>query len=49
MDETIIRQIDGEDVITVRKLYVNEFEFTLVAKIWMTPSHEPVIPQGWVY
>jgi P4 family phage/plasmid primase-like protien len=44
MDEAIIKQITGEYVITVRKLYENEFEFTPVAKIWMTTNHEPVIP-----
>jgi putative DNA primase/helicase len=43
-DEAIIKQITGEYVITVRKLYENEFEFTPVAKIWMTTNHEPVIP-----
>jgi len=44
MDEAIIKQITGEYVITVRKLYENEFEFTPVAKIWMTTNYEPVIP-----
>ena len=44
MDEAIIKQITGEYVITVRKLYENEFEFSPVAKIWMTTNHEPVIP-----
>ncbi len=44
MDESIIKQITGEYAITVRKLYENEFEFTPVAKIWMTTNHEPVIP-----
>ncbi|PKL65495.1 MAG: hypothetical protein CVV32_03280 [Methanomicrobiales archaeon HGW-Methanomicrobiales-3] len=44
MDEAIIKQLTGEYVITVRKLYENEFEFTPVAKIWMTTNHEPVIP-----
>ena len=44
MDEAIIKQITGEYVMTVRKLYENEFEFTPVAKIWMTTNHEPVIP-----
>ena len=29
--------------ITVRKLYENEFEFTPVAKIWLTTNHEPKI------
>jgi P4 family phage/plasmid primase-like protien len=44
MDESIIKQLTGEYSITVRKLYENEFEFTPVAKIWMTTNHEPVIP-----
>jgi P4 family phage/plasmid primase-like protien len=44
MDEAVIKQLTGEYVITVRKLYENEFEFTPVAKIWMTTNHEPVIP-----
>jgi P4 family phage/plasmid primase-like protien len=43
MDESIIKQITGEYAITVRKLYENEFEFTPMAKIWMTTNHEPVI------
>ena len=43
MDESIIKQITGEYAITVRKLYENEFEFTPVAKIWLTTNHEPVI------
>ena len=45
MDESIIKQITGEYAITVRKLYENEFEFTPVAKIWMTTNHEPKIPE----
>jgi P4 family phage/plasmid primase-like protien len=45
MDESIIKQITGEYAITVRKLYENEFEFTPVAKIWMTTNHEPRIPE----
>ena len=44
MDEAVIKQLTGEYAITVRKLYENEFEFTPVAKIWMTTNHEPVIP-----
>ncbi|MFA4877496.1 MAG: phage/plasmid primase, P4 family [Methanoregula sp.] len=44
MDEAIVKQLTGEYAITVRKLYENEFEFTPVAKIWMTTNHEPVIP-----
>jgi len=44
MDESIIKQITGEYAITVRKLYENEFEFTPVAKIWLTTNHEPNIP-----
>jgi len=43
MDESIIKQITGEYSITVRKLYENEFEFTPMAKIWLTTNHEPVI------
>ena len=43
MDESIIKQITGEYAITVRKLYENEFEFTPMAKIWLTTNHEPVI------
>lgn len=43
-DEAIIKQITGEYVMTVRKLYENEIKFTPVAKIGITTNHEPVIP-----
>ena len=43
LDEGLIKQLTGEDVITTRKLYGEEFEFRPEFKIWMATNHKPII------
>lgn len=43
MNEGLVKQLVGGDVITARKLYANEFEFTPVGKLWIATNHKLVI------
>jgi putative DNA primase/helicase len=41
--EGVVKQLTGDDAITVRRLYENEFEFRPGAKIFLATNHEPRI------
>ena len=43
LDEGLIKQITGGDVVTARKLYGEEFEFCPEFKLWMATNHKPLI------
>ncbi|MBN2734747.1 MAG: bifunctional DNA primase/polymerase [Methanomicrobiaceae archaeon] len=41
--ESVIKQLTGDDRVTVRRLYENEFSFRPEAKIFMATNHKPRI------
>lgn len=41
--ESVIKQLTGDDEVTVRRLYENEFSFRPEAKIFMATNHKPRI------
>jgi len=43
LDETLVKQITGDGVITARKLYQEESEFDPTCKVWMLGNHRPAI------
>lgn len=43
LDEGLIKQMTGGDIMTARRLYENEFEFTPQFKIWLSTNHRPII------
>lgn len=43
LNEGLIKQLTGDDVVTARKLYGEEFEFKPEFKLWMATNHKPVI------
>lgn len=43
VNEGLLKQISGEDLVTARKLYGNEFEFQPRFKLWMSTNHKPII------
>lgn len=43
IDEGLLKQLTGDDVVTARKLYGDEFEFKPEFKLWMATNHKPVI------
>ncbi len=43
VNEGLLKQISGEDIVTARKLYGNEFDFTPHFKLWMSTNHKPII------
>ena len=43
LNEPLIKQMTGDDMITVRKLYCEEFEFRPEFKLWMATNHKPTI------
>lgn len=43
INEGLIKQLTGDDAVTARKLYGNEFEFKPEFKLWMATNHKPVI------
>ena len=43
LNEALLKQMTGGDIMTVRKLYCEEFEFSPEFKIWMATNHKPVI------
>lgn len=43
INEGLIKQLTGDDTVTARKLYGNEFEFKPEFKLWMATNHKPVI------
>ncbi len=43
LNEPLIKQMTGDDIMTVRKLYCEEFEFHPEFKLWMATNHKPAI------
>lgn len=43
INEGLLKQLTGEDVVTARKLYGDEFEFKPEFKLWMSTNHKPII------
>lgn len=43
LNESLLKQLTGGDVVTARKLYANEFEFIPEFKLWMATNHKPII------
>ena len=43
LNEGLIKQLTGDDMITARKLYGDEFEFRPEFKLWMATNHKPTI------
>ena len=43
LNEGLIKQLTGEDRVTARRLYGNEFEFKPQFKIWLSTNHKPII------
>lgn len=43
LNEGLLKQLTGDDVVTARKLYGDEFEFKPEFKLWMATNHRPVI------
>ena len=43
LNEGLLKQLTGDDVVTARKLYGDEFEFRPEFKLWMATNHRPVI------
>ena len=43
LNEGLLKQLTGGDVVTARKLYGDEFEFKPEFKLWMATNHKPII------
>lgn len=43
LNEGLLKQLTGGDVVTARKLYGNEFEFLPEFKLWIATNHKPII------
>ena len=43
INEGLLKQLTGDDVVTARKLYGEEFEFKPEFKLWMATNHKPII------
>ena len=43
LNEGLLKQITGDDMITARKLYGDEFEYRPEFKLWMATNHKPTI------
>ena len=43
LNEGLLKQITGDDMITARKLYGDEFEFRPQFKLWLATNHKPAI------
>ena len=43
LNEGLMKQLTGGDVVTARKLYGDEFEFKPEFKLWMATNHKPII------
>lgn len=43
LNEGLLKQLTGDDIVTARKLYSEEFEFKPEFKLWMATNHKPVI------
>ncbi|MCM1236026.1 MAG: phage/plasmid primase, P4 family, partial [Ruminococcus flavefaciens] len=43
LNEGLVKQLTGDDMITARKLYGDEFEYRPEFKLWMATNHKPTI------
>lgn len=43
LNEGLVKQLTGDDIVTARKLYCEEFEFRPEFKLWMATNHKPAI------
>lgn len=43
INEGLLKQLTGGDMVTARHLYGNEFEFEAEFKLWMATNHKPII------
>ena len=43
LNEGLVKQLTGDDMITARKLYGDEFEYRPEFKLWMATNHKPKI------
>lgn len=43
INEGLLKQLTGDDAVTARKLYSEEFEFKPEFKLWIATNHKPVI------
>lgn len=43
LNEELLKQLTGDDTVTARKLYSEEFEFKPEFKLWMATNHKPII------
>ena len=43
LNEGLIKQLTGDDPVTARKLYSDEFEFKPEFKLWMATNYKPII------
>lgn len=43
LNEGLIKQLSGDDMVTARKLYGDEFEYRPEFKLWMATNHKPTI------
>lgn len=43
INEGLLKQLTGDDIVTARKLYGDEFEFRPEFKLWIATNHKPVI------
>lgn len=43
INEGLLKQLTGDDTVTARKLYSEEFEFKPEFKLWMATNHKPII------
>lgn len=43
LNEGLLKQLTGDDIVTARKLYGEEFEFKPEFKLWMATNHRPII------
>lgn len=43
LNEGLLKQLTGDDTVTARKLYSEEFEFKPEFKLWMATNHKPII------
>lgn len=43
LNEGLLKQLTGDDIVTARKLFCEEFEFKPEFKLWMSTNHKPII------
>lgn len=43
LDEGLVKQLTGDDVVTARKMFAEEFEFKPEFKLWMATNHKPKV------